>query len=109
MAIECTITGNFQAWADAQNDVMQEVRDVMCRSILNQAQMLAPVLTGALRADGRVEEVDEHTTQVIFGDEKVPYARLRHYENKKNPQTLLYLQRAGESVAKRGIEGYKKQ
>lgn len=109
MAIECTITGNFQAWADARNEEMADIRSAMCNSILNQAQMLAPVLTGALRADGRVEEVDDHTTQVVFGDEKVPYARLRHYENRKHPQTLLYLQRAGESVSKRGIEGYKKQ
>lgn len=77
---------------------------IMGRRILHLAQAYAPVDTGALRADGRVVREQEGTITVAFGGLEVPYARRRHYENNKNPQTKYYLERAGDQIAKQGID-----
>ena len=69
--------------------------------ILSRARMLAPELTGNLKRGGRVEQKGD-TTSVVFGGYDVPYAKIRHHQNKKNPQTLHYLQRAGDSVVDDG-------
>ena len=46
---------------------------------------------------------------VKFGDARVPYARRRHFENKKNPHTKYYLQKAGDNVvAKLGFKEFLK-
>lgn len=66
--------------------------------------MIAPKDTGDLSRNGRVEDTDEYTTTVTFGDSDVPYARRRNFENKKNPQTLNYLKRAGDGIAKESAE-----
>lgn len=66
--------------------------------ILMDAVALAPELTGSLKSDARVQVVSDTEVHVKFGDARVPYARRRHFENKKNPQTLRYLQRAGDNV-----------
>ena len=58
-------------------------------------------LTGALKSDGRVEKISDGYS-VVFGDSRVPYARFRHFKNAKNPQTLKYLERAGNQTAKEG-------
>lgn len=74
-------------------------------AILNRARMYAPVDTGALVADGRVTN-DEDSVSVVFGGFSVPYARRRHYENNLHPNTKLYLERAGNQVAKQGVQFY---
>lgn len=74
----------------------------MGNSVKNRAELFAPVLTGALRDNGRVR-VGRNSVVIAFGGLEVPYGRRRHYENKKHPQTLLYLQRAGDAVAREGI------
>lgn len=95
----------IDAWAKGQETIMKRAEHNMGSAIKNRARMLAPKLTGALRADGRVQsKVD--ATSVIFGSDKVPYARRRHFENRKNPQTLHYLSRAGDSVARENIKKY---
>lgn len=80
--------------------------EIMAGVILTRANMLAPQESGALKGTGRVEKNPEGGHSVLFGNENVRYARRRHYENKKNPQTLLYLEKAGDSVAKEGIRKY---
>jgi hypothetical protein len=95
----------IDAWANGQNVIMKRAEQNMGSAIKNRARMLAPKLTGALRADGRVENKGDRTV-VVFGSEKVPYARRRHFENRKNPQTLHYLKRAGDSVVKENIKKY---
>ena len=75
----------------------------MAVDIHRRAVMLAPRDTGALANSGEVTKVPSGY-QVKFGSGKVPYARLRHFENKKNPQTLGYLAKAGDSVS-RGDKG----
>lgn len=71
----------------------------MATDIHRRASAFAPVLTSALRNSGRVEPLNDGY-RVTFGSSRVRYARRRHFENKKNPQTLHYLSRAGDSVAR---------
>lgn len=71
----------------------------MANDIHRKAVALAPVETSALRNSGKVEPVTDGYS-IIFGSSRVPYARRRHFENKKNPQTLGYLARAGDSVSR---------
>ena len=82
------------------------VEEVMAGVILTRAMMLAPSDSGNLRSTGRVEKNPSGGRSVMFGDQNIRYARRRHYENKKNPQTLLYLKRAGDSVVKEGVKKY---
>jgi len=97
---------NSAAWLASETAVLKRAENAIGSTILNRAIMIAPKLTGALRADGRVEKNPEGGISVVFGDEKVPYARRRHFENKKHPQTLHYLQRGGDSVAKENVKKY---
>lgn len=71
----------------------------MSNDIRTRAAILAPRDTSALANSGVVEPVI-NGFRVKFGSSRVPYARRRHFENKKNPQTLGYLARAGDSVAR---------
>ena len=116
MAGEITVVGNItvkfsvsERTTEKQANLMRlNVRNAlhaMANATLARAQMLAPHLTGALKADGRIEET-ANGFNVVFGSEAVPYARRRHYENKLHPDTLLYLERAGESVKQEGVKKY---
>lgn len=77
----------------------------MGNSIKNYAQLYAPVDTGALRDDARVIN-EPYSVTVRFGGFSVPYARRRHYENNLHPDTKRYLERAGNQVAKLGVQYY---
>ncbi len=96
------IKDNLKAYIGVQKMNLQNGRKALADSILNLAVMKAPKLTGALRNDGRVESKGEVST-IVFGDADVPYARRRHFENKKNPQTLNYLKNAGDQIMKEDI------
>lgn len=74
-------------------------------SVLHRAELYAPVLTGALRDNGDVQQ-GNLSVVIGFGGLEVPYARRRHYENNKHPQTKRYLERAGDSVGREGITRY---
>jgi hypothetical protein len=78
----------------------------MATDIHRRAVMLAPEDSGALVNSGRVERVSTAFYRIIFGSSQVPYARIRHYENKKNPQTLGYLAKAGDGVARGNVDKY---
>lgn len=77
----------------------------MATDIHRRAAALAPVDTSALVNSGRVEPVNGGYV-VKFGSTRVPYARRRHFENKKNPQTLGYLERAGDAVVRGNVGKY---
>ena len=77
----------------------------MGESVKNRAELFAPVLTGALRDNGDVK-LGNLNVVIGFGGLEVPYARRRHYENNKHPQTKRYLERAGDSVGREGITRY---
>lgn len=100
------VNGGIKAYEKVQTANLRVAHRAMADRILERAQDNAPVLTGELKSDGRVEPCGDNTLIVMFGDKRVPYARLRHFENKRNPQKLLYLKRAGDETAKEGLEKF---
>lgn len=78
----------------------------MAIDIQRRAVLIAPIQTGALRNSGRVERLATAAYRIIFGSDRVPYARRRHFENKKNPQTIRYLFKAGDSVKREHVKKY---
>lgn len=80
----------------------------MATDIHKRAVILAPVESGNLRNSGKVERVKNAQYRISFGGGIVKYAKRRHYENKKNPQTLGYLAKAGESVGRSKLDKYVK-
>ena len=100
-----SLHSNSSAWVALTKNNLASACGAMGNAILSQSRALAPYLTGQLRSDGRVEGSGTDR-DVVFGDTRTPYARRRHFENNKHPGTLLYLQRGGDSVAKKGIKSY---
>lgn len=94
------------AWLADEAKVLKRAERAMGQVILHRSTMIAPVLSGDLAESGRVENNPQGGISVIYGNSGVPYARRRHFENKKNPQTLHYLQRGGDSVAKESPKTY---
>lgn len=77
----------------------------MATDIQRVAADRAPIDSGALRNSGTVEPV-RNGYRIRFGSARVPYARRRHYENRKNPSTLGYLAKAGDNVARSDTSRY---
>lgn len=92
------ITSRVKQWESSSMDNLEFALASLSTEIHRIAIMNAPHLNGALQDSGKVERLESMKYQVRFGDSEVPYALRRHYENKKNPQTLRYLERAAESV-----------
>lgn len=80
---------------------------MMATDIHRVSAMLAPKDTRALVNSGRIERQEQAHYKVIYGGGSVPYARRRHFENKKTPGSLGYLERAGDSTS-RNIKRYLK-
>lgn len=78
----------------------------MMTDIHARSAELAPKDTRALVNSGRIIRKGSANYQVKYGSNKVPYALRRHYENKKNPQTLRYLEQAGDSVTRGNLDKY---
>ena len=72
----------------------------MATDIHKRAVILAPKDTRALVNSGNISRTGDKEYTIKFGSTAVPYARRRHFENKKNPQTLGYLSKAEDSVAR---------
>lgn len=73
----------------------------MATDIHRRASILAPKDTRALVNSGKIERTGTAEYTISFGnDGRVPYARMRHFVNKKNPQTIGYLAKAADSVAR---------
>ena len=79
---------------------------VMATDIHRTASMLAPRDTGNLLSSGRINRKGWAYYSISFGGGAIRYARRRHFENRKNPQTLLYLQRAGDNITRGDIKRY---
>lgn len=72
----------------------------MATDVHRDAIVLAPKDSRDLVNSGEISKQGEAKYNVRFGGGQVPYARRRHFENSKNPQTLGYLKRAGDNVVK---------
>lgn len=99
--VEVSFKSKMNVYAQIQQLNMKKELEAKAEKSLGRARMLAPVLTGALKSDGRVEKIPDGYS-VVFGDSRVPYARFRHFKNTKNPHTLKYLERAGSQTSKEG-------
>ena len=73
----------------------------MITDILRLARQNAPVKTGALRNSGRFQQVGNTHWQITFGNNRVPYARLREHTNQLHPNTTRYLARAARTARSR--------
>lgn len=81
----------------------------MATDVQRKSAMLAPVDTGNLRNSGRIKRNGVGSYSVIYGGGggfSVPYAKIRHYVNKKNPGTVGYLERAAEAVQRGSLNKY---
>lgn len=101
------IVSTLPLWITKEKKTIDDVTAEMAVDILSRAQMNAPKDSGALVRSGRVKKADGGKGYTVqFGDNSVRYAYRRHFENNKNPGTLLYLEKAGESVQKGNIKKY---
>lgn len=74
---------------------------MMAYDVANQAKQNAPYDTGALRNSIRVKPVNDGVDVIAGGSsggKSVPYAKMREYENRKNPHTKFYMKRALNTV-----------
>jgi hypothetical protein len=78
----------------------------MATDIHQRSSMLAPKDSRALVNSGTIKRLGTASYQIKYGSGKVPYARRRHFENLKNPQTLNYLEKAGDGVTRGNIDRY---
>ena len=99
--VEVSFKSKMDVYAQIQRLNMQKELEAKAEKTLGRARMLAPVLSGDLKMNGRVEKI-ENGVSVVFGDNRIPYARRRHFENRKNPATINYLERAGDQTKKEG-------
>lgn len=99
---------NSDKWFNQESKRLDRTAQNMAQVMVNRGQMLAPVDTGALVKSGRVVKNGTASYSATFGGASVgvPYAKRRNYENRKNPQTLHYSERSGDSVKKEGIKKY---
>lgn len=67
--------------------------------VKKRAIILAPILTGALRRSAKVQVVkSKNRSDSVIISFNTPYARLRHWENRKHPATRRYLTNALKSI-----------
>lgn len=99
---------NSSSWLRREEDRLDRTAKNMTQVMVNRGVMLAPELTKKLKGSGRVIREGKAKYKARFGgnDVGVPYALRRNFENKKNPQTLHYSEKSGDSVAKEGIIKY---
>lgn len=92
------VVSNVMQWSTSTEKKLDLAVLQMATDILRTAVIFAPRDTSALANSGQVIREGAGKYSVKFGGGGVPYARRRHYENKKNPQTLRYLERAGDGT-----------
>ena len=100
--VEVSFKSKMNVYAQIQQLNMKKELEAKAEKTLGRARMLTPVLSGDLKMNGRVEKIPNGVS-VVFGDSRIPYARRRHFENRKSPATLNYLERAGDQTRKEGF------
>jgi hypothetical protein len=95
-----TVTNKINEVVSTIDNKLDRAVLTMATDIHREATILAPFDTGALAGSGRISRNGKADYDISFGGSRVPYAKLRHFKNKKNPQTLRYLERAGNKTAR---------
>lgn len=98
-------TSRIGQWTQATEKKLDIAVLEMVTDIHRVSGVTAPKESRALVNSGRIEREGRAHYKVIYGGGSVPYARRRHYENKKTPSSLRYLEKAGDSTA-RNIKRY---
>ena len=93
------VTSRIVEWGAKKQADMDRSLLELATVISRDASNLAPRDTGNLIASGRIEKKGNGYA-VSFGGGSVKYAKRRHYENKKNPHTKRYLEKAGDKNSK---------
>jgi hypothetical protein len=93
-------TSRIKQWT-AQTEAKLDLAVLdMATDIHRVSGVLAPKASRALVNSGRIERVGPAHYKVVYGGGAVPYARRRHFENKKTPGSLHYLERAGDATSR---------
>lgn len=100
-----TFTSRIKKWTSDTEKKLDAAVLTMATDIHREAVLMAPRDESALVNSGRIERVKAGFYKIIFGGGRVPYAKRRHYENKKNPHTLRYLEKPGDRIS-RNIRKY---
>jgi len=95
MRLSIEISRDLERKLSTGFDLEDKIQKALMRATLeiqNRAKEIAPYVTGTLRRSitSNFGRIKQGITTVGSG---VPYARIRHYINKKNPHTLRYLER----------------
>lgn len=93
-------TSHIKQWVNEAEKKIDGTVLVMATDIHRVSAILAPKDSRTLVKSGRINRKGLGHYEVSYGGSAVPYARRRHFENKKNPQTLGYLAKAGDSVVR---------
>lgn len=90
-------------WTDEPMDVISDGLRQMSTAVRSQAVLNAPIKTGALRKSAAIDKQSDTSYLVGFGGTLKPfdYSLIRERVNNLHPSTKYYLQRAGESVARK--------
>lgn len=100
MAQVVKFTTRMPQWVDSQQIKNDRVILQMATDIHRTATLNAPVDKGTLVRSARIVRNGLASYSIVFGGGSVKYAKRRHFENKKHPGTLRYLERAGDSVSR---------
>lgn len=99
-------TSRIKHWTSKTESDLDFAVLTMATDIHRVSSILAPKGdTRNLVKSGRISRNGSANYSIIFGGGHVPYARRRHYENRKTPGSLRYLERAGDSTS-RNIKRY---
>lgn len=90
------IVDNFDKWFESEEKSVNVRLARKAADISRLSKAYAPVLTGELRSSHRVEKTANGYDVTV----NTPYARRRHFENRKNPNTKQYLKRAGDTITR---------
>jgi hypothetical protein len=101
-------TSRITQWADSTEKKLDLAVLEMATDIHRISGTLAPKQTRALVNSGQIVRKGKANYSVKYGGGAVPYAKRRHYENKKTPSSLHYLERAGDLVS-RNVVRYVKE
>lgn len=89
-------------WAGAIEQQLKAGLLSLTTDVHTRSTILAPKDTRALVLSGKIGSIANGFT-ITYGSSRVPYARRRHFENNKNPQTKKYLSKAGDNAMRGDI------
>jgi hypothetical protein len=104
MLISVKINNNLPKWSGDTNRQLGISLTRVLTDIDRISKDLSPKDTRALANSTRIDLKSTSSGEVSVN---VPYAKRRHYENRKNPQTLGYLKKAGDYAGKNGARYFR--